>query len=146
MGILTDAFVASASELDALRPGAGGPAAFFPTVQAKGMDPVKLEALEDIIAAPARPQNADGMLVREWEEQWLYRLPASLARALVELPPDEIPRVAREWAATEEWRLDGVDSTDEASVAGVAALIGGLRQLAWQARQDGKALYLWISL
>ena len=146
MGILTDAFIASASELDALRPGAGGPAALFPTVQAKRMDPVKLASLEALLAPPARDWDEDGMLMREWEEQWIYRLKSSLAHGLVALPADEIARVAREWAATEEWRLDGVDPANDASVADLAALIAGLRQLAWQARQDAKDLYLWISL
>lgn len=145
MGILTDAFVASASDLDALRPGVGGPAAFFPTLQAKGMDPVKLASLEALLAPPAREWDEDGLLAREWEEQWVYRLPASLAHALVALPADEIPRMAREWAATEEWRLDGVDLTNDVSVEGLAALISGLRQLASQALQDRKDLYLWIS-
>ena len=110
------------------------------------MDPVKLAALADIIAAPARIEDADGVLVREWEEQWVYRLPASLAHALAGLPIAEIPRVAQAWAAIEEWRLDGVDPGDDVAVAGLVALVGGLRQLAWQARHAGKGLYLWISL
>lgn len=147
MGILTDAFIASESELAGLRPGAGGPAGRFPTVQAKGIEPVKLATLEAIIlSASVEMWDDDGLLERDWEEEWVYRLPASLAQALAELPPAEVPRVARAWAATEEWRLDGVSPADGAALAELATLVDALRTLAGQARQDGKALYLWISL
>jgi hypothetical protein len=103
MGILTDAFIATERELDAMLPGAGGPAARFPTVQAKRIEPVKLAMLEAIIlSGSVEMWDEDELLERDWEEEWVYHLPASLAQALAELPPAEVPRVARAWAATEE--------------------------------------------
>ena len=147
MGLISDVFLATDAALTAMRPGQGGPAGTFPCVQSTRVDPLKLATLEAIVTqqeAGVRGASIDGTLVRDWGEEFVYRLPEALITGLAQLQPGELARCSEMWGATEEWRLDGA-----ASIAGRAALtrlVGELCQLAQRARHEGTSMYLWMSL
>jgi hypothetical protein len=145
MGILTDVFIASEADLASLRPGQGGPAAAFPTVQGKGIDPLKLATLEAIVTGQAINTYLDAVEepTRDWGEEFVNRFPEALVSALAQLRPGEIRQVAAAWAETEEWRLDGL--TQEA-LTDLARLIDELCTLAQQALRENKLMYMWMSL
>lgn len=119
---------------------------------------MKLATLEAIVAqraSDARQQVVAGQLirdweeqylVRDWEEQWVYRLPESLTSSLAQLQLSEIPSIAAAWAATEEWRLDGITSATDENFGDLVHLVGELCRFAQQAQQAGKSMYMWISL
>jgi len=146
MGLLTGVFIATDKELSSLRPGMGGPASRFPTVQAKQLDPVKLATLE--ASVPHRPDSTsvadvESGLRMDWGEEFVYRVPQSLASALTELEPGEIACCAAAWAETEEWRRDAPAATRGQDLA---RLLGDLCLLARRARHEDKAMYVWMSL
>lgn len=149
MGILTDAFVASEGEVAALGPN-DDPAALFPSVRGKRVDTIRLATLEAILAhqpaAAGTAQEYDENFVKDWGEQWVYRFPDPLVSALAQLQPGDDRAIAAAWAATDEWRLDGVTPEDTKHIEGLAELIRGYCLLAQQARREDKHVYMWISL
>lgn len=147
MGILSDVFVASDAELASFRPGTGGPEGKFATVSGKGIDPLHLTTLEAIVTHHEMDTEQlllNVQLVSDWGEQWVHRFSESLTAALAQVPPDALDQVAAAWAATDEFRLSGADTS-----AGRDALrhwISAVCELAQRARHEGRSLYLWNSL
>ncbi len=148
MSILSDAFLATAAELAATQiAGSGGPMAFFPTLQGKGMDPLKLLLLEAIVMEQALP-NLDILDQRvvqgkdESSEEWIYQFPDTMVARLAELTPAEISRYGAMWASTEELR----GPKEIPPVAVITHYIQQLCHLAMQAQAEEKHIYMWIAL
>jgi hypothetical protein len=153
MGILTDAFIATEAELAILGPDDHGPAAYFPTVQAKRVDPVKLTMLESTLTHRAPDELLESLddnhvrdWVREWEDCWVYRFPEPLVSALLQVQPSDLPRIAAAWANTDEWRLNSSGPASREQIDAFARPIGDYCRLAHQAQRDGKQMFMWISL
>ncbi len=150
MGILTDLFVASDGEIDdALVE--EGPAQRFPTIEGKSVDTVKITSLNGI-ATNRNYDLARGGLeqllsevteVRDAGEEgpWVFRLPGALVSALATADEERLAEINNAWAATDEWKLDGVVTPDD-----IRWLVDDLAALARKARAAGKNVYLWLSL
>src|SRR5260370_2255595 len=92
MGLLTDAFIATEAELAATRfESSSAPGDFFPTVQGKNIDPVKLALLEAIVTEQKPdPETLTGLIGQpirgdESTEQWNELCSESLVTRLAEL-------------------------------------------------------------
>ncbi len=148
MSILSDAFLATDTELAATQfEDSGGPIAFFPTLQGKGIDPLKLLLLETIVMEQATPNLdiLDQRVVRgkdESSEQWIYQFPDTMVSRLAELTDSEISRDGSMWASTEEWRgPKGIPPT-----AAITHYFQQLCQFAMRAQAERKHIYMWIAL
>jgi hypothetical protein len=139
MGILTDAFIAFEADLSSLHAGDGGPSAIFPTLQGKGIDPLKLAILEAILRGQETYTYAASIdePLRDWGEEWVYPFSQPLVAALALLQPNDALRVAAKWAETDEWRLVGLS---QEGIAGLARLVTDLGTLAQQALHEHKAM------
>jgi hypothetical protein len=125
-----------------------GPAGHMPTVEENGVDPVKLATLNGI--ATGRDYSVDGgfdQLSEEVEEvtskgdegPWVLAVPSALVAALRSASGERLETIADEWAATDEWMLDGVPAED------IRPLLHDLADLARSA-EPPKRLYMWMSL
>jgi hypothetical protein len=164
MGLLTDAFAATEAEVAAADFTNHDPAGLFATVQAKRVDDLKLATLDGILTgqklvapeldpeASVRGVEERFILVRnigaeqgdEAEGPWISRFPESLVARLAQLTSDEIARYGETWANTDEWRLDGVNTPEQA--ADVVRLLQEYCRLAAHAQTEGRRLYMWTSL
>jgi hypothetical protein len=148
MSILSDAFLATDAELAATQfEGSGGPIAFFPTLQGKGIDPLKLLLLEAIVMDQAipNPDILDQRIVRgkdESSEQWIYQFPDTMVARLAELTAAEISRYGTMWASTEEWR----GPKEIPPIAVITHYFQQLCQLAMHAQTEERHIYMWIAL
>src|SRR5262245_44056609 len=109
--MLTDFFIATAAEVQALDIGQS-PAASVRCLRAKGTDPVKIVQLQCCIDGASfeeRMPLLDSMIVRQAGDDgpWISQLPEALESRLASASPEELDRVGRAWAATEEWKRDG---------------------------------------
>ena len=134
MGLLTDFFMASPSELAAWDLGPPH-LTFESTLQCVGVDPVKLENLASLMGltplelAPQRDEGERGLL---------FRLPGPLLDGLASLKDGSLAELSELWAATEEWtKVQGVS-------ADLVEHLRGLRELASDARRARKDVYLWM--
>jgi hypothetical protein len=150
MGILTDLFVASATEIDdALVK--DGPADRFPTVEAKSADDIKLTSLNGISTGRSSDIDDGGFdelsaeipLIRHAGDEgpWVFQLPTQLLSAVAVADPERLTAINEEWAQTEEWQLDGVADPED-----TRWLVDELARLARDAQANGKNVYLWVSL
>ena len=157
MGLLTDAFIATEAELAATRfEGSSAPGDFFPTVQGKNIDPVKLALLEAIVIEqepdPETLIEMIGQPIRgdESTEQWIDLFSERLVTRLAELTEASISHYGARWASIEEWRgprakpLTPKDAATHS--ANVTQYLQALCQLARRAQAEGKHMYLWICL
>lgn len=136
--------------------GSGGPIDFFPTVQGKNIDPVKLAFLEAIVAE--QEQDLDiiirmiGQPVRgdESSEKWINLFSEKLVTRLAELTAAEIGHYGAIWASIEEWRGPGAKPLTPKAAAlhsvTITQYLQSLCQLASQAQAERKRMYLWICL
>lgn len=157
MGLLTDAFIATEAELAATRfEGSSAPGDFFPTVQGKNIDPVKLALLEAIVTEQEPdPETLIGMIGQpirrdESTEQWIELFSERLVTRLAELTEASISYYGARWASIEEWRgprAKPLTQKDAAThCANVTQYLQALCQLARRAQAEGKRMYLWICL
>ena len=118
------------------------------TIEENGVDPIKLATLNGI--ATGRDYSVDGgfdQLSEEVEEvasngdegPWVFAVPTALVAALRSVGAERLAMIADEWAATEEWMLDGVPADD------VRPLLHDLAELARSA-EPPKRMYMWMSL
>ncbi|GAA1400020.1 hypothetical protein [Oerskovia paurometabola] len=122
-----------------------GPVEAYPTVDAKGIDPVvqmgMLEALltgrtyDDVVEA----QPGNPVAVRNGGERVVVKLSDGLTAALAGASNDDLVRVADPWSKTEEFWGDG----DPVVLAGALLDLAGLARLAVERDQ---ALYCWLSV
>jgi hypothetical protein len=146
--MLSDAFIATDAELTATQfENPGGPAAFFSTLQSKGIDPLKLLLLEAIVMEQASPDLdvLDQRIVRgkeESSEQWIYQLPDTVVDRLAELTIVEIGHYGSTWASLEEWRSrKGISPKDA-----ITEYLQQICLLAIRAQAEKKHLYMWLAL
>lgn len=158
MGLLTDVFIATETELAATRfEGSSAPGDFFPTVQGKNLDPVKLALLEAIVTEQEPdpetliemisqpPIRGDGST-----EEWIYLFSERLVARLAELTEASISHYGARWASIEEWHSPRAKplTPKEAAAhsAHVTHYLQALCQLARRAQAEGKRMYLWTCL
>jgi len=146
--MLTDLIIATPEEAAAIL-NVPGHASVWPTLEAKGLDPVKLATLRFILMK-AEPADASKVaayvktfeaLADEGEAgPWLRAVPEDLGHLLAQLPASDIPAVAAAWARTEELKLDGWHAAD------AEPFLGELSVFAAGAAAQGKRLLLWLCL
>jgi hypothetical protein len=140
MGMLSDVFVADKDEVAAALE--GGPMGTFPTYQAKSLDPITLGRLEaNLVARPFA--EIGGKLTTdhfqsESGESGIHDVRPTLVAALAVMPSEAVARMAADWAEAEEWY--GATGPD------LEPIVRGLMELAAQAREAQKGLWIWWSL
>lgn len=145
--MLTDLIAATEEDAPAIL-NAQGHANIWPTLEAKGMDQVKLASLRFILKGlpldegPVVEYTKDFKLLVDGGEDgpWIQALPDDLVQLLAVMPAADIAKVAAAWANTEEARLDRWQAAD------VEPGLGELSALAAGAVAQGKRLLLWICL
>lgn len=149
MGINTDYFAASSDEMAAsvLDGGPAEASAGFATVELKNVDPtVVMGLLESLLTGQDYDSVLDNprqgeVLAAADDGVMVVALTDELRDALATSDESRLSVVGAELAATEE--LDASDAED------VAAVIGGVRELAALARSAqarGEGLYCWVCL
>jgi hypothetical protein len=128
MGLLTDFFIASPHELERLDR-RGGPAALFPTVQAKGFDTVELAQLHEWLTGETADPT-DGEKEGEFGDTWVIRLTDGFTRAIAQMDSERMAQFAEEWLL----------SADE------AAVLQEVSALARRGAREGRQLHVWMSL
>jgi hypothetical protein len=154
MGVLTDAFIATEAELAATQfEGSGGPINWFPTVQNKNIDPIKLALLEAIVTGQD-PDDLDGVTrligqpIRESEEEWICPFSDTLAARLADLTGAEISRYGTIWASSKEWHdpRAGSSTPTADAIHYITHYLQEICQIAVRAKTEGKRMYMWIAL
>ncbi len=139
MGVLTDFFIATESQLSGFDP-RELPSECFDTFQAKGVDSVKVDLLyATLTGQPFADVVNCGELAGEPEEEgpWTFKLPSLLLRKLAALGATDIPPTAAKWSESEDF--EGWTAAD------VELVLENLAALARRAT-PGAELYHWISL
>jgi hypothetical protein len=142
MGVLSDLVVAPAGDAERVAH-AEVPSRAFDGIDIKGIDSVKFGTLQSILTG--RPfeellSEYDPVVTVSDEGPWVFRIPHELLTRLVALDHTERARVAKQWASTEEFGLDGWAEDD------VAGALGSISTLARKAVDSGQTLFLWMSL
>jgi hypothetical protein len=120
---------------------ASGPQERVRCVSAKGMTPVNIASLGQILDAGTYDDILESCGDEHYEadsgESGVWDVPAAVCNAL--LASNDVEAVSEKWVATEELQLDGWRASDGLSV---------LKQLAEVLRQqdEGKVLWYWWSL
>jgi len=135
--MLTDFFTAKRDEIDALDPDLEG--IDFQSVPAKGVDPVKISALDEILTGE-QVEISEPVRESPSGESWIYPIREELGMALANMSLESTHLFAERWARTEEWRRD------EGDAAELDQLLRALKALAVKAKDDGKGIYVHISL
>lgn len=163
MGILTDFFIATAEDMNALRV-EQSVRDLFPTLEMKNVDSSKVEMLATLVISSRYEQKPDEkqpdflVLVKgasedrfisadEYNEEdpvlfdlWIERFDPAFVECLATFPDEEVFSVATQWAirwAEFEGRPVGKNDTESLS-----ALVQQLCQLAKRAYAEKKQMYL----
>lgn len=152
MSILTDFFIATPEDVDALRV-EQLLRDLFPTLEMNNVDSSKVEILARLIVEKPRGKmialvkGASGekfVSVDEQDlmdiEQWIEQLDPVFVECLASVSAEQVPHVAIQWAI--KWaEFDGrpVGKDDSESLS---QLVGELCQLARRARAEGKQMYI----
>ena len=154
MGVLSDLFVAERPDVPIEL---GGPTADgrYPATDVKGLDPVKLGALAQLVFDGAFESGDEGSYGRTYDVfmrrisepahqesddgPWVLRIPDEFSVALRDLPDEELPSLAQRWHEAEEFDLDGLSAEDALDY------LRELKRLAYAA-EGPKQLFLWMSL
>jgi hypothetical protein len=142
MGVLSDLVVAD--ESDAGKVGrAPVPSREFGGIDIKGIDSIKFGTLHSLLTGATFRELLplyDPVVTVSEEGPWVFRIPQDLVERLVGLGAAERRSTAEQWAATEEFRLDGWKPQEVADA--LEAICGE----ASKAMSSGRALFLWMSL
>ena len=143
MGVLTDIVVAHVDQAQAVLQ-TDAPYQALHGLEARGLDTGMLGALHAVLTGTAPDaQWADGvdLLASEGDEgPWVFSVPGALVQALAALEAERVAAAAEAWAATEAVRREAW------SAAAAGQLLAELVRLARQARGEGAALLMWMSL
>jgi hypothetical protein len=119
------------------------PSRDFDGIDIKGIDTVKLGTLHSILTGEEfetlLPQY-DPVYESSEEGPWVFQIPDGFTSRLASLSPAERTAVADQWAATEEFALDGWSPSD------VGASLDAICALAASAGSSERSLFLWMSL
>lgn len=143
--MLTDLIAAQAEEALAIL-ATQGHANVWATLEAKGVDQVKLASLALILqdkplapAAVSQYVQSFKLLASGGEDgPWMDLLPEDLLLALAALPQAQVPVAAAAWVATPEAQQDRWDLPD------VEDFLRELSALAASAAAQGQQLLLWV--
>lgn len=144
VAILTDFFAARRDEVETYD-FTEMPRERFPTLQTKGLDPVKMATLhtlligedihdvESVVARIPEPihEDDDGDLV-------VFALPDAIVRGLADLDDNGAARLAERWVATEEFKMEGWTRAD------IDPVLAELRTFMEEAVRTERDVYLWV--
>jgi hypothetical protein len=143
VGVETQAFVANPEEITRFE---GGPEPRHDVL--KGLDTITLSTLGQLLfegnmdSGPTykelEKEMVDSMHTFSSGEEWAFRVPKRLTRAIAELPEERFPELADTWSRAEEFDWQTVDD--------VVEYLRDLRANAAAAQDSDKQLYLWMSL
>ncbi len=144
MSLLSDFFIATPNEVQDADI-AQTPVGRFPGLLAKRTDVIKIVQLQCIVEGSLFDDHVaglDALFVRTMSDEgtWIVRVPDSLFEFLYSAEANRIRTVGKQWAETEEWRLDRGSPDD------IILFLDQICQLARMAKSAGKELYVWISL
>ena len=117
----------------------------FKSMDAKGVDPVKLGMLYAILADTEDvPDFVDDEPLCDGGEEgpWVMELPKDLVQRLARLDATQIGAAATKWANTEEFSSEYDDWTPEL----VHEVLSDLAKLCAQAVGANKSVLMWMSL
>jgi hypothetical protein len=142
--MLADFFIAPAAEVQSLDI-TQTPATGARCLRTKRIDPVKIVQLQccfDGVPFAERMPLLNTMLVRQAGEDgpWIFQLPKAVENQLATARTDELDRLGKLWAATEEWTRDG--GTPQI----VVPLLTTIAHFAVEARAQRQSVYIWMSL
>lgn len=148
MGVLSDIIIAGSDEATSINASRGQHEEHWPTLMSKGIDTIKLGTLSQILAGrPVDDVNTvatfmlDAIVDQSSEDgPWVHRVPDDLTAAIAALDDATADRVARQWAATDEFRLDRWPED------AVREYLHDLVKHAQRACAEGKSLLLWMCL
>lgn len=149
-GIFAGLFVAAPAQLAEWDLGGLTPSD-WPAVEFKRLDSVKLGTLEAILThrryeALAQDEFHGPVRVGGPDGPWIMSVRQALALALADLTPDGAALAAVEWADTDELKLRPTDRPRPRDIADLTTLLKDMATLARQSRQDGKPMFLMMSL
>ena len=144
MGILTDFFAATRAEVEAFDFG-DLPRERFPTLELKGLDPVKMATLHTLLVG-ADLDDVEAVVARIPEpiheedggELVVFQLADAVVRGLADLDDNGAARIAERWVATEEFKMDRWTRED------VDWVLTELRTFMEDAVRAGREVYLWV--
>ena len=143
MGVLSDFVIADTGQ----GPEIGNsefPPHTWPTLEAKGMDPIKLATLYCSIVGKAYHNDiqASFELVggKKNEGPWVFEFPREILHAIAGVSEVHVQDIAAKWVDTGDLQMDGWAIEDAVNCIRV------LSAHANKAVQSAKSMYLWISL
>ena len=143
MGILTDFVIANDDEGDAIGK-ALRPADRWPTLEAKGVDPINLSTLYCAITGTNYSNSIQKSFQlaggNQDEGPWIFKFPNNILESFASIQPANIQAVAEKWAATEELKMGRWSSTD------AAEFIRLLHEHSQNALTKKACMFLWLSL
>src|SRR5690242_7249456 len=108
-----------------------------PNVDDNRLDPVKLDTLKALLGVKGKGYSDP---LDQTGEQFVIPISAKLVAALAVLDAKKRPGIAKKWADTEEWRIEG------APAAQLDKLLGQIVKLAKQSVEDDRPMFLWMSV
>ena len=143
MGVLTDLVAVKESEIESVAESTS-PAFDFGGIDAKGIDQVKLCKLKSILEQQPYQRSCVGefeLLAGDEEEgPWVFRVPTDLVKLVASLHGVALSQVSGQWAAAEEFKLDGWSPQD------VEATLVEIVNLCSSAVAEQKMLVMWMSV
>lgn len=144
MAILTDFFAATRAEVDTFD-FSEMPQEYFPTLQLKGLDPVKMATLHTLLIG-ADIHDVESVVARIPEpiheedagDLVVFALPDAIVRGLADLDDNGTARLAERWVATEEFKMEGWTRAD------VDPVLNQLRTFMEEAIRAEKDVFLWV--
>ena len=143
MGVLSELVVAPAGEAERVAQ-AEVPSQTFDGIDISGVDTVKFGTLHSILTGQSfeelLPLYDPVATVSEDDGPWVFQIPTELVTRLAALDDAGMAGIARQWAATEEFVLEGWGEDEAASV------LSAISSQSKRAIESGQALFLWMSL
>ena len=140
MGLLTDFVIAKKAEAASLAESTN-PTEDFEGVEAKGLDPVKLESLWALLARGGKRTGKFKMVKTASDEgPWVLDVPAEFTRFLASLAEKDATGVVKAWAATEEMEADGWKTEDARRALDLLVAV------ARKATKKKSGLLMWMSM
>lgn len=139
---LSDFFIADPGDAAALDI-ESSPIGRFPGFEAKGVEIVKILTLLSLIDGSDVMSNIDHIdsyFVQQSDETWLVAIPDAIRSHLSTAGDQQLASLARRWAETEEWQLDGGEEED------LRWILDEMAKLSAEATHNNQKLYLWICL
>ncbi len=149
-GIFAGLFVASPAEVEAWDMTGLTPPG-WPAIEFKRLDSVRLGKLEAILTE-GRYEDIDRSqlhkLVRNGGEDgpWIMGVREELIDALAELSADAAAAAAARWADTDEFKLRPTDPPRQQDIEDLTGRLAAMTGLARVSKQEGKPMFLLLSL